>query len=123
MVKTCLIKGCGNTKSNSNVTLHELPKDLTARNNWLEEIEKNGGYRHGLKKIGGTATVCSNHFNESSYETSILGKKLLSRNALPSIFVIPDAVQMPPTKKKKADKMNNVPSKPIPGESHLYIKL
>ena len=114
---TCIVDACGKSKEkNKEITLHVIPKNESLRKQWIQAVSINSGLRDGLKNIDDRAVICSHHFDESSYQTSLLGKRVLIPGAIPNVFVArrtqKDSASLPkspPTKKmKKAQQKSEV---------------
>lgn len=81
--RCCVIdcKSASHLPEHSDVKFHAFPTNDIARNIWLKNchIEK-------TRSITKSNVVCSRHFLESDYQIPKNGRRLLSLNAVPTIF-------------------------------------
>lgn len=70
------------------IVLHELPSNLVLREMWIAAVSESVcGLHKGMRCIGDSAAICSDHFTEASYSIRN-GKKILNGNNVPSSYRI-----------------------------------
>jgi hypothetical protein len=84
MVVKCIVDTCNNCrgkKSNEmQIILHELPSNFVLRELSITAVNESVcGLRKGMRCIGDSAAICSDHFTEASYSIRN-GKKILNGN-------------------------------------------
>ena len=68
------------------IILHELHSNFVLRELWITAISESVcGLRKGMRCIGDSAAICSDHFTEASYSIRN-GKKILNGNEVPTEF-------------------------------------
>ncbi|XP_050431274.1 uncharacterized protein LOC126839885 isoform X2 [Adelges cooleyi] len=81
MVNQCVIRAC-KIKANKEIIMHGFPKNHEMLFKW-----KNAIWMFQPDFLPTTHTkICSSHFLESDYNLSYLGKKVLKKDAVPSVF-------------------------------------
>ena len=106
----CCVPQCQNNRSKiiPGLTFHQFPSDQSLRKQWVVKIRRDVGksfkvswwrYRchfcaHVFKltyylahfQITNSTRVCSVHFKEGDFKTTLTGKRLLEKHAVPSVF-------------------------------------
>jgi hypothetical protein len=63
-----------------------MPSNLVLREMWITPVSESVcGLRKGMRCIGDSAAICSDHFTEASYSIRN-GKKILNENNVPTEF-------------------------------------
>ncbi|XP_061170060.1 THAP domain-containing protein 2-like [Saccostrea echinata] len=89
----CCVPLCnGNARIHHDLSFHHIPKKLEMRKKWLVAIRRDEGPQF---KIGNNTVVCSRHFNESNFRSTLV-RKCLKADAVPSVF--PWTQNAPPRK-------------------------
>ncbi|GJQ80415.1 hypothetical protein Trydic_g12274 [Trypoxylus dichotomus] len=89
MVQYCCAYGCRNVwEPNSNIKFHRFPlKRQEILKLWLQALHRENFFPKT------TTVICSDHFTLDSYLESSLNKKLLKKDAVPSIFCFNDITE------------------------------
>ena len=106
----CCVPKCHNNRAKKikNLTFYQFPKDKALRKMWICKIRRDVGkyfkvsdlnysFRSGATcnvyifflqflQITDSTRVCSHHFKNSEIMTTRTGKRILVRNAVPSVF-------------------------------------
>lgn len=90
MVVKCIVDSCNNCRGKKanemQIILHELPSNLVLREMWITAVSESVcGLRNGMRCIGDSAAICSDHFTEALYSKRN-GKKMLNGNNVPTEF-------------------------------------
>jgi len=72
------------------LSFHEFPADIPRRKLWLQVIGREDW------KPGDKAKVCSMHFQQDCYRETALAKKLLKNTAVPTLYLILEALPKSP---------------------------
>ncbi|KAJ6648256.1 hypothetical protein Bhyg_03483 [Pseudolycoriella hygida] len=88
MPQKCVIKTCSNSTSSvcvssKNLIFHRLPLNPLRRLYWIINIQM---LANQSDPIADRAIICSDHFDERSYEMKSYGRKVLLESAEPLIF-------------------------------------
>uniref|UniRef100_A0A671UEU0 THAP domain-containing protein 1 n=2 Tax=Sparus aurata TaxID=8175 RepID=A0A671UEU0_SPAAU len=124
----CCVPRCSaSSRYNSVLSFHRFPQDASLRAKWL----------HGIRRVQFTVTqhtkVCSRHFEESLIRTTAKGKRVLSRDAVPSLFDWNDySVKRrtgvwerrpkPSTSEPEPEDIEDVPDEAVPDEEAVPME-
>ncbi|XP_067124850.1 THAP domain-containing protein 1-like, partial [Centruroides vittatus] len=82
----CSVPFCTSNKSKKDGTsFHEYPAEESLRLKWIKAVSRKDENSSKLWKPSDWSVVCSKHFLESDYKPG-LKKRILIRNAVPSVF-------------------------------------
>ncbi|KAJ8307895.1 hypothetical protein KUTeg_014542, partial [Tegillarca granosa] len=80
----CCVPLCTfDARNNPNLNFHHIPKDPDVRKQWIIKIRRDEGTHF---KITPSTVVCSKHFKPEDYKSWTPVRKVLNKNAIPSIF-------------------------------------
>ncbi|KAJ8306180.1 hypothetical protein KUTeg_016725 [Tegillarca granosa] len=80
----CCVPLCtSDARYNPNLNFHHIPKDPDVRKQWIIKIRRDEGTHF---KITPSTVVCSKHFKPEDYKSWTPVRKVLNKNAIPSIF-------------------------------------
>ncbi|XP_073455949.1 U4/U6 small nuclear ribonucleoprotein Prp4 isoform X2 [Aquarana catesbeiana] len=103
----CIVKGCATTSKTKpyDILLHSFPKEKVLIKRWLQQMHQDLGDLEELAEkvftsARGNYRMCSLHFTRDAYEKRGYST-FLKRDAIPTVFPKPAAIQ-PPAKKSSA---------------------
>ena len=107
----CCVPQCQNNRAKniSNLTFHQFPSDKSIRKQWIVKIRRDLGKSFQVSwlasrplrtciyitctyydlvhpQMTNSTRVCSVHFKETDFKTTLTGKRVLEKHAVPSMF-------------------------------------
>ncbi|XP_078695730.1 uncharacterized protein LOC144924475 [Branchiostoma floridae x Branchiostoma belcheri] len=82
----CCVPHCTNDArydTDKRLSFHSFPSDPVVRRQWIHAIRRDVGHNF---KITISTKVCSAHFNAASLKRTLVGKRVLRKGSVPSIF-------------------------------------
>ncbi|XP_056408547.1 uncharacterized protein LOC130312393 [Hyla sarda] len=109
---TCVVNGCSSANRRSE-TLHAFPRDKERIRTWLRATgQYSDNLEEGVNKIfystkkSDSYWMCAKHFAPYCFiYNATTGKEILTKNAVPTIFLHQNATAFPPATKRKHSEM------------------
>lgn len=98
---TCIVKGCRTNSDEHGYMFHKIPDDPKRQNNLIEHLKLQNKLRDSFTKVVNSSRICSLHYKPTDY--SNIDRKILKKDALPSVFPQVVDEEEPLIKKRRID--------------------